>query len=160
MSYLIRISLSDQWLFLEDNGVVLKKYPISSGKNGIGEQYGSEKTPRGLHEVHSKFGANAPANTVFVERKPTGEIYHPDLKANFPNRDWILTRILHLSGLEAGKNQGGDVDTYSRCIYIHGCPDETLMQIPGSRGCIRMRNHDIIELFDIVPEKTKVLLEE
>lgn len=160
MSYFIRILLGSQVLLLERDGVLLKRYVISSGKNGVGEEYGSEKTPRGLHVIESKFGEGMPVNTVFVERKPTGEVYSALLREQFPGRDWILTRIMRLSGLEAGKNQGGRVDTYSRCIYIHGCPDESLMGVPGSRGCIRLLNPDMIELFDWVPVNTQVLIEE
>lgn len=160
MTQWIKIQISNQTLSLIENDKPIKIYPISTGKNGVGEQYGSEKTPRGWHDIYAKIGADAPANTVFVERKPTGEVYTEELKKLHPQRDWILTRILQLNGLEAGKNQGGDVDTLRRCVYIHGCPDSVTLQIPGSRGCIRMRNADIIELFDHVTEKVRVLIEE
>jgi lipoprotein-anchoring transpeptidase ErfK/SrfK len=108
--------------------------------------------------IAEKIGAGVPPNTVFVERQPTGEIYTPELRARFPQRDWILTRILWLAGAEPGKNQGGDVDTYRRYIYIHGSPDEVAMGMPGSRGCIRMRNADVVDLFDRVEVGTKVLI--
>jgi len=118
---------------------------------GVGQQYGSFCTPLGRHVVRAKIGANSPPNTVFVGRRPTGEIYSPELAAQFPGRDWILTRILWLSGCEPGFNRLGGVDTMRRYIYIHGSPDSTEMGKPGSIGCIRMRNDDIIRLFDQVP---------
>ena len=158
MTLKIEIILPNQTLSLFKDTHLIKTYPVSTGKKGVGEVYGSEKTPRGLHRIHAKFGKNASPNTVFVSRIPTGELYEEKLKLNFPKRDWILTRILQLEGLEPGKNQGGDVDTLQRCIYIHGCPDCTALQIPGSRGCIRMRNVDIIELFDLVPLGTHVFI--
>ena len=147
-------------LWLLNENTILKTYPISSGKKGVGEIMGSECTPRGWHAVYAKFGDNCVPNTVFIERKPTGEIYSKELADTHPNRDWILTRILQLTGLEPGKNQGGNLDTLARYIYIHGCPESAKMQIPGSRGCIRMRNQDIIELFPLVPVGTKIYIEE
>ncbi|MDX1902428.1 MAG: L,D-transpeptidase [Gammaproteobacteria bacterium] len=130
--------------------MLLKQYLVSTAKNGVGELHGSEKTPSGLHVIRAKIGENQPINAVFVERRPTGEIYSPMLQQQFPQRDWILTRILWLSGLERGKNRLNEVDTMRRFIYIHGTPDDVTMGIPGSRGCIRMRNRDIIELYDLV----------
>ncbi len=156
----IKIHIPTQMLFLLTKETIIKSYPISSGKKGVGEQIGSEKTPRGWHEIHAKIGKDAPCNTVFVAKKPTGEIFTGALSAQFPERDWILTRILSLNGLEPGKNQGGDVDTLSRYIYIHGCPDNTPLDTPSSHGCIRMRNADIITLFDLVDIHTRVLIED
>ena len=89
-------------------------------------------------------------------RKETGEIYEPALKKQHPNRDWILTRILWLSGLEAGKNRLGKVDTMRRFVYIHGCPDDDKMGIPSSHGCVKMRNSELIELYNLVPVYTQV----
>lgn len=153
----IRISLSSQALDLyESTCRPVKRYRISSSKNGAGEQNGSYCTPRGRHVIRAKIGAGAPVNTVFVERRPTGEIYSPELAEKFPGRDWILTRILWLSGCETGFNRLGKVDTMRRCIYIHGSPDSVEMGRPGSIGCIRMRNRDIIELFDEVAVGTPV----
>lgn len=129
---------------------------VSTARNGVGEQYGSEKTPRGRHYVRAKIGAGLPANAVLVSRRPTGEIYSPALRAAFPDRDWILTRILWLCGQEKGRNRLGTVDTMRRYIYIHGCPDEDPMGVPSSRGCIKMRNADLIALFDRVPVGTAV----
>jgi L,D-transpeptidase YbiS len=157
----IRINISSQQLDLyDDSGKRIRRYLISSAKNGVGEQNGSFCTPRGRHIVRAKIGAHQPANTVFVERRPTGETYSPVLAERYPRRDWILTRILWLSGCEPGRNRLGKVDTMRRAIYIHGSPDTADMGKPGSHGCIRMRNGDIIELFDLVPPGTPVVIEE
>jgi len=153
----ILIDLSAQTLALfDDAGVLVRRYPISTGGNGVGEERGSYCTPRGRHVVRAKIGAGQPANTVFVRRRPTGEIYSPELGARHPGRDWILTRILWLSGREPGYNRLGSCDTMRRYIYIHGTPDETPMGRPGSHGCVRMRNADVTELFDLVPAGTEV----
>jgi len=152
----IHINISNQTLILSKNDTILKEYPISSAKNGVGEEMGSEKTPRGRHIIRAKIGKNAPVNTVFIARRPTGEIYTPELGDQFPGRDWILTRILWLSGCEIGKNRLGNVDTMRRFVYIHGTSDTTEMDKCGSRGCIRMRNRDIIELYDLIEPGTRV----
>lgn len=133
---------------------------VSTAKNGAGEINGSFRTPRGAHLIRAKIGAGCAPNTVFVNRRPTGEFYTPQLRAQFPQRDWILTRILWLSGTEPGKNRLGNVDTMRRCIYIHGCPDEDAMDVAGSHGCVKMRNSEMIELFDRVPVGTRVLISE
>jgi len=157
----ISISIGQQRLDLfGDNGKSIKHYSISSAKNGVGELNGSFCTPRGRHIIRAKIGAGQPFNTVFVERRPTGEIYSPDLARDFPGRDWILTRILWLSGCERGYNRMGQVDTMRRAIYIHGSPETADMGKPGSRGCIRMHNRDIVELFDLVPIRTPVEIRE
>lgn len=129
---------------------------VSTAKNGVGEASGSECTPRGRHVIRAKIGAHAAPNTVFVGRRATGEIYSPALGALYPERDWILTRILWLSGCEVGRNRLGTVDTMRRYIYIHGCPDEHPMGIPSSHGCIKMRNADIVRFFDLVDVGTPV----
>jgi len=133
-----------------------KTYLVSTSKNGLGEKNGSFCTPRGRHIVRAKIGAGQPINTVFMRRRPTGEIWTPELDVRYVGRDWILTRILWLSGCEVGRNRLGDVDTMRRYIYIHGSPDRAEMGKPGSIGCIRMRNADIVELFDLVPPYTPV----
>jgi L,D-transpeptidase YbiS len=133
-----------------------KMYSVSTAKNGVGEKNGSFCTPRGSHIVRAKIGAGQPVNTVFVRRRPTGEVWTPELHAAYPGRDWILTRILWLSGCEVGRNRLGDVDTMRRYIYIHGSPDIAEMGKPGSIGCIRMRNRDIIDLFERVAPYTPV----
>lgn len=150
------VNIANQTLSVFDDTKLLKQYSISSGKNGVGELKNSGQTPRGLHIIRAKIGAHSPANAVFVGRRPTGEIYAPDLRAQFPERDWILTRIFWLSGLELHKNRLGNVDTMQRYIYIHGTPDDVVLGVPGSKGCIRMRNADIIELFDMIPIGTKI----
>jgi len=152
----IEINISRQTLTLFAGNDVIKQYTISTAKNGPGEQMDSECTPRGKHLIHEKIGAGCEANTVFVGREATGELYHPELREQFPDRDWILTRILWLSGCEAGRNKGGNVDSYDRYIYIHGGPDDVAMGVPGSRGCVRMQNDDMIELFDLVETETTV----
>jgi lipoprotein-anchoring transpeptidase ErfK/SrfK len=153
---LVRISIPGQILELTENGLVLGHYPVSTSKNGAGEKYGSFCTPRGRHVVRAKVGAGAPINTVFVKRRPTGEVYDTELGGRFPGRDWMLTRLLWLSGCEPGFNRLGDVDTMRRYIYIHGSPDSAIMGKPGSIGCIRMHNRDIVELFDLVEAGTPV----
>lgn len=156
----LKMTLSTQELVVYENDHPSKKYLVSTGKNGVGEIYGSGKTPRGWHVLRAKIGEGQPVNTVFVERRPTGEIFTPDLKIQFPERDWILTRIFWLSGLEVGKNRLGNVDTMRRFIYIHGSPDDVVMGVPGSKGCIRMRNQDLLELFQQVPARAKLLIVE
>ena len=153
----IDIRIPAQQLDLLDNAGKLKRcYAVSTAANGVGELSGSYCTPRGKHIIRAKIGAGQPENTVFVGRRPTGEIYTPELGAKFPERDWILTRILWLSGCEVGFNRRGDNDTMHRSIYIHGTPDSVPLGIPDSHGCIRMNNADLIELFDIVPAGTAV----
>ncbi len=110
--------------------------------------------------IRARIGAGQPENAVFVARRPSGEIYTPELAAAFPDRDWILTRILWLSGCEPEKNRLGCVDSMRRYIYIHGSPDSATMGTPGSRGCIRMRNADLLQLFDRVPPYTSVEITE
>ena len=152
----IRIDASKQELALVDGKRMVKRYTVSTAKKGLGEQNGSFCTPRGKHIVRAKIGQGLPLGAVFVRRRPTGEIWTPELGAKYPGRDWILTRILWLSGSEPGKNRLGDVDTMRRYIYIHGTPDSAAMGQPGSIGCIRMRNADIAELFELVPPYTPV----
>ena len=157
----IAISIKQQTLTLsDDSGQALRSYPVSTATNGPGELSGSFCTPRGRHLIRAKIGAGEAVNTVFSARRPTGEIYGPELVERFPQRDWILTRILWLSGCEPGRNRLGRVDTMRRYVYIHGSPDTTPMGRPGSIGCIRMRNADIIELFDLVPTYTAVEITE
>lgn len=141
---------------LDDAGQVLRRYPVSTAANGPGEVAGSFCTPRGKHVVRAKIGAGCPENAVFVRRRPTGEIYAPELSVAFPDRDWILTRILWLSGCEAGFNRLGRNDTMRRYIYIHGTPDSEPVGVAKSHGCIRMRNADLIELFELLPVGTEV----
>lgn len=148
---MIRIDIPKQQLVFQG-----KTYSVSTAKRGTGEKNGSLCTPRGRHIVRAKIGAGRPVGTVFVRRRPTGEVWTPELDAKYPGRDWILTRILWLSGREPGKNRLGDVDTMRRYIYIHGSPDRAEMGKPGSIGCVRMHNRDIVELFDLVRPYTEV----
>jgi len=156
----IVINIAEQRLRLFNGETLLKEYIISTAKNGPGEQMDSECTPRGEHIITEKIGEGSEVNTVFVARESSGELYHPELREQFPDRDWILTRSLWLSGIEPGCNQGADVDSHDRYIYIHGAPDDVKMGEPGSRGCIRMRNEDVIELFNQVEVDTKVVISE
>ncbi len=159
-SRFLHISIAKQQMNLMDRAQVLKSYAVSTAKNGAGEQMGSECTPTGWHKIKAKIGADQPENSVFVGRRPTGEIYSPALAEHNPQRDWILSRILWLTGLEAGKNRYGQVDSGWRYIYIHGCPDELMTGEPESHGCIRMKNADVIDLFQRVDAGLKVLIEQ
>lgn len=155
----INIHIPTQTLeLLDEAGRVVRSYPVSTGANGVGEESGSYCTPRGRHIIRAKIGTGQPTNTVFVRRRPTGETYTAELGAQHPGRDWILTRILWLSGCEPGYNRRGSCDTMRRYIYIHGTPDSTPLGQPGSKGCVRMRNADLVELFDLVSAGTKVEL--
>ncbi len=157
----LQVSVSRQMLSVTNEaGEVLREYPVSTALAGVGEVSGSYQTPRGRHIVRAKIGGGQPENAVFVRRRPTGEIWTPELGDQYPDRDWILTRILWLSGCEPGCNRLGCVDTMRRYIYIHGSPDTAEMGLPGSHGCIRMRNADIVELFDLVPCYTEVEITE
>ncbi len=158
MNLRIEVDIGGQWLSLWRGNERLRHWRVATARNGPGERHGSECTPRGRHIIRAKIGAGQPLNTVFVGRRPSGEIYTPELGRRFPGRDWILTRILWLSGTEPGFNRLGACDTMRRYIYIHGCPDSHPMGIPSSHGCIKMRNHDIVELFDLVPPYTPVYI--
>lgn len=153
----IEIDVPTQTLtLLDDAGSQVRHYHVSTAANGVGEQPGSNCTPRGRHIVRAKIGAGKPLRTVFRGRRPTGEVWTPELHAEHPDRDWMLTRILWLSGREPGRNRLGPVDTMRRLVYIHGAPDLAPMGVPGSHGCIRMKNADVAELFDLVPPYTEV----
>jgi adenylate cyclase len=156
----IEVDVAAQKLRLLEGARSLREYTVSTSGNGLGEQNGSGQTPRGRHKIRAMIGRGAPSRSVFVCRRPTGEVHSNELAAAHPNRDWILTRILWLSGLEPGKNRLGAVDTMRRFIYIHGTPDESVLGRPGSKGCIRMRNEDIVELFDAVKPGIEVLIHE
>ena len=156
----IEIDLGAQRLVLHRPGQAPRRWPVSTARNGPGERRDSGCTPRGRHLVRARIGAGLPVGTVFVGRRPTGETWSPELARRHPGRDWILTRILWLSGLEPGRNRLGEVDTMRRYIYIHGTPDDQPLGVPASHGCIRMRNEDIVELFELVPAGTEVLIRE
>lgn len=152
----ILVDIPTQTLSLLEGDRLIAAYSVSTGLKGMGEQIGSNCTPRGLHRLRIRIGDGCPIGTVFRGRRPTGEIYCPELAAAYPQRDWILTRILWLTGCESGRNRGGAVDTLRRFIYVHGCPDSEPMGVPRSQGCIRMRNRDLVELFDGVSVGTPV----
>jgi lipoprotein-anchoring transpeptidase ErfK/SrfK len=155
---IIEVSIPEQRLALRRGGQVLFSAETSTARNGAGELIGSECTPRGWHVIRARIGAGLPVNTVFVARRPTGEIYTPALREQHPGRDWILTRILWLSGLEVGKNRLGNVDTMRRYVYLHGCPDDDVLGIPGSHGCVKLHNNAMVELFERVPTGTRVVI--
>lgn len=157
-SYL-HISIANQQLSSIKNGKQEAVYTVSTAKNGVGEEMGSECTPTGWHKIRAKIGNRQPKYAVFTGRRPTGEIYTPELRIEYPKRDWVLSRILWLGGLEAGKNRYGQVDSTWRYIYIHGCPDELMQGKPESHGCIRMKNSDVIDLYNSVGVGLKVLIE-
>lgn len=152
----LHIRVAQQRLDVVVDGAIERRYIISTALNGVGECNGSGCTPRGLHRVRAKVGAGCSPGTVFVGRRSTGEIYSPALAAQHPGHDWILSRILWLSGCEPGLNRGGAVDTLRRFIYLHGCPDSLPMGVPASHGCVRMTNADVIDLFDRVVVGTRV----
>lgn len=155
----IEISIAEQTLRLfDEGGACLRTWSVSTAANGAGEREGSGCTPRGRHVVRARIGAGAPPGAVFRGRRPTGEVWSPELAAQHPERDWILSRILWLSGCEPGFNRLGEVDTMRRYIYIHGTPNDQPMGVPLSHGCVRMRNADVIELFERVPVGTEVLI--
>ena len=155
----IVIELDRQRLrLLAEDGALLREYPVSTAARGAGEQRGSYQTPRGRHVIRAKIGAGAPRGAVFVGRRWTGECCTPESWAAKPDRDWILTRILWLTGLDPGFNRGGDHDTLRRYIYIHGCPDEAPLGSPRSHGCIRLRNCDLLDLFERVEAGDRVFI--
>lgn len=155
----IEISIADQTLDLfDDSGKRVERYRVSTAANGAGEQSGSYRTPRGLHVVRAKIGAGAPSGAVFAGRRPTGEVWTPQLAEQFPGRDWILTRILWLSGKQPGFNRLGKVDTMRRYIYIHGTPENESLGIPGSHGCVRMSNTGVADLFERIALGTPVFI--
>ena len=153
----IRVDLGRQRLELfGKDGACIRRYAVSTGERGAGERSGSLCTPRGRHRIRARIGAGAPAGAVFRGRRPTGEVWTPAFAAAHPGRDWILSRILWLCGEEPGRNRGGEVDTMRRYIYLHGTGDDQPMGVARSHGCVRMRNRDIIELFELVPGGTVV----
>ncbi len=156
----ILVGLGAQRLWLRERDGLIASYPVSTAANGAGERNGSGCTPRGLHRIRIGIGAGCPIGTVFRGRRATGEIYSPALARQYPGRDWILTRILWLTGLEPARNRGGCVDSLRRFIYVHGSPDDEPMGVPRSHGCIRMRNTDLVALFELVGPGTLVDIRE
>ena len=155
----LHVSICKQQLTFVEQGEITQTYSVSTAKNGTGEKMGSECTPTGWHKIRAKIGDTQPLNAVFVGRRPTGEIYTSALNNEHPKRDWILTRILWLGGLEPGKNRYGAVDSTWRYIYIHGCPDELITGKAESHGCIRMRNADVLDIYNKLSAGIKVLID-
>jgi hypothetical protein len=155
----LRVDIPAQTLEWREEGRVLHCWPVSTARNGPGELRGSECTPRGWHRIRARIGAGEPLDTVFRGRRPTGEIYGPELEARYPGRDWILSRILWLGGLEPGFNRYGPVDTTWRYVYIHGSPDRGVTGEPASHGCVRLKTPDMIDIFERVPVGMRVLIE-
>ncbi|MWV13413.1 L,D-transpeptidase family protein [Pseudomonas sp. R-28-1W-6] len=156
----LHISLADQCLYGFADGQLLLRLPVSTARNGAGEQSGSNCTPRGRHQVRAKIGEGLPLGAVLRGRRWTGEVWSAELHQQFPGRDWILTRILWLSGCEPGRNRLGPVDTFRRYIYLHGTPEREPMGVPLSHGCVRLRNADLLTLFPRVPLHCAVLIDE
>ena len=153
----IRVDIDRQCLELfDEDAACIRRYAVSTALNGVGENAGSYCTPRGRHRIRARIGAGLPYGTVFRGRRPTGEYWTPEFAAAHPGRDWILSRILWLCGEEPGRNRLGAVDSMRRYIYIHGTGDDQPMGVPLSHGCVRMRNCDVIELFDLVAVGTAV----
>lgn len=157
MSMRVRIAIGAQTLTLFGaDGAAIRIYPVSTALNGPGETEGSNCTPRGRHRIRALIGRGMPWGTVFRGRRPTGERWSVEMAAAQPQRDWILSRILWLCGEEPGFNRLGAVDSMRRYIYIHGTGEDQPMGRPLSHGCVRMRNRDVIELFELVEAGTKV----
>jgi len=151
---IIYVSIKDQELVLFGNGKIVRRYPISTAQKGVGNQKGSHKTPTGAHYISEKIGKGAKLGTIFEHRKNTARVATDD------SSDAITTRILRLKGLEPGINKGKGIDTFERCVYIHGTPREKLIGKPASKGCIRVKNIDIVELFNLVNDFTLVEINE
>jgi len=152
----VRIDISKQRMTLFDDECRVKLFGISTSKFGVGSKSGSNKTPLGLHQIVSKIGKNAVLGAVFVRRRKTGEVARISRRIGRASKDLITTRILWLKGLEPGVNCGEGIDSFRRCIYIHGTPDEGLIGRRASHGCIRMKNKDIVMLFGLVTRGTIV----
>ncbi|MGB1561274.1 MAG: L,D-transpeptidase family protein [Sinimarinibacterium flocculans] len=152
----IEVDIASQRLSLFDHGRRLAEYRVSTAANGVGEVNGSGMTPRGRHRVRAKIGAGLPPGAVLSARRWTGEIWTPQLHARHPGRDWILSRILWLCGCERGRNRLGCVDSFRRYIYLHGTPYADQLGTPASKGCVRMSNEDIIELYERIAPGTEV----
>ena len=156
----LHISIADQRLYGFADGLLRLRLPVSTALNGPGERSGSNCTPRGRHQVRARIGDGLPEGAVLRGRRWTGEVWSPALAEQYPGRDWILTRILWLSGCEPGINRLGVVDTFRRYIYLHGTPDTEPMGVPLSHGCVRLRNADLLQLFPRVPPHCAVLIDE
>lgn len=163
MTIQIHIDTQTQTLHLMRDDQMVRSFLVSTAKNGTGQAEGSGCTPLGKHQISEKFGDGLPNNAVFVARRFTGELYDDKLGSEYPERDWILGRILWLDGCEEGVNKGYDandicIDTKSRYVYIHGTPDTEPMGVPMSHGCVRMRNEELVWLYDQVAVGCEVII--
>ncbi|MGQ4809458.1 hypothetical protein NKDENANG_02875 [Candidatus Entotheonellaceae bacterium PAL068K] len=154
----IEIKVSEQTLELYKNGRSVARWPISTSAYGVGATQDSLKTPLGMHQIYKLIGHNLPFGAIIKGRVPTGEIAQIISEPKDVPADVITTRIIWLDGLEKGKNRGAGIDSKSRFIYIHGTAEEGLIGRPASNGCIRMKNKDVIELFDQVEEGVLVYI--
>ena len=154
----IYVAVKKQKLFLIENDSILAEYPISTAEKGLGGEVGSFKTPPGLHRVAEKVGMEVEPYGIIKQKVPTGQLAEPVLQARSTNQDFITSRVMHLAGLEDGINHGGNVDSYVRGIFIHGTHEEGLIGTPASKGCVRMRNADVIELFERIEVGTFVVI--
>lgn len=153
---LLYVSVRRQRLFHVRDGGLIAEYPIATASKGLGAKVDTYRTPTGLHRVSEKFGDDVPPLGILKDREFTGQFADPDFAGK--DNDWITSRILWLSGLEPGVNQGDDVDSHERFIYIHGTANEGSVGTPSSMGCIRMRNADVIELYEGVAVGTLVVV--
>ncbi|MBX7256228.1 MAG: L,D-transpeptidase [Candidatus Hydrogenedentes bacterium] len=151
------VSVDEQMLRVIDGDAIVWQVSCATATRGTGSKKDSLKTPLGWHSIKRKIGAGAPWGQVFRSAKAVNEIWKP---GDSTKEDLVLTRLLWLTGEEPGKNKGGDVDSFDRCIYIHGTNDEERIGTPSSHGCIRLRNDDVIVFFDMIPEGTMVLITE
>ncbi|WP_249976964.1 L,D-transpeptidase [Vreelandella olivaria] len=154
----LEIDTQKQQLLCWQGRSLIHECLVSTGEAGVGQQEGSGQTPQGWHYIRAAIGDGLPENAVFRGRRWTSEVFSTDLAADYPTRDWILTRILWLCGLETGKNRGGNVDSQRRYIYIHGTPPDQPMGMAASHGCIRLRNHDLLTVFQFALPGTPVWL--
>ncbi len=154
--YSLEISITEQRLYLFEENKLIRSYPVSSSAYGEGQVENSFKTPLGMHKIKSKIGTNVDKYHFFVSREHIAQkakIIHENIDSE---DDFITTRIMWLDGLNEGFNKGKNVDSYNRYIYIHGTHEEGLIGKKASHGCIRMLNHDVLELYDLIPEETTV----
>lgn len=155
---ILYVAVKQQKMYYIKGNNVLNEYTVSTAKNGLGSQLGSQKTPAGLHLIREKVGDDIPFGGVIKEKVYTGQVANIVDDPISTGRDHITTRLFHLDGLESGINKDGQFDSYSRGIMIHGTPEEGLIGQPVSHGCVRMKNKDIEELFDAVQSGTKVII--
>lgn len=154
----IYVAAKQQKLYLVEGSEIISTYRISTAKEGVGSTHGSFQTPEGLHKIADKIGDGEELNIIIKSKQPTSEKAEIISDASSTNLDLITTRVMHLRGLEEGVNSGDGVDSYSRGIFIHGTHEEGLLGTPASKGCIRMSNKDVVELFDQIEVGTFVVI--